>query len=91
MIPRYEGYSLESDIVLICNGNIYVPPNEEMRNLIFSEAHRVVYMDHTGVTEMKEDLKPLLFWKGMQNDIANYVARCIECKQMKDEHRNPTP
>jgi hypothetical protein len=47
-------------------------------------------MAHPGVTKMREDLKPLFFWKGMKADIVNYVARCLECQQVKAEHRHPT-
>jgi hypothetical protein len=47
-------------------------------------------MAHPGVTKMKEDLKPLFFWKGMKVDIVSYMARCLECQQVKDEHRHPT-
>jgi hypothetical protein len=78
MIPRYEGYSLDSDELLRYSGRIYVTPNDEMRNLILNEAHRAVYMGHPRVTKMKADLKPLLFWNGMESDIVNYVERCIE-------------
>jgi hypothetical protein len=39
---------------------------------------------------MREDLKPLFFWKGMKADIVNFVARCLECQQVKAEHRHPT-
>jgi hypothetical protein len=46
-------------------------------------------MAHPGVTKMREDLKPLFFWKGMKEDIVNYVARCLECQQVKVEHRHP--
>jgi hypothetical protein len=56
--------------------------------LILREAHRVVYMAHSGVTKIREDLKPLFFYKGMKADIVNYVARCLECQQVKDEHRH---
>ena len=56
--------------------------------LILSEAHRAVYMAHPGVAKMRADLKPL-FWKGMKADIVNYVARCLECQQVKDKHRHP--
>jgi hypothetical protein len=55
--------------------------------LILSEAHRAVYMAHPGVTKMRVDLKPLFFWKGMKADIVNFVARCLECQQVKAEHR----
>jgi hypothetical protein len=57
--------------------------------LILSEAHRAVYMAHPGVTKMRADLKPLFFWKGMKADIVNFVARCLECQQVKAEHRHP--
>ena len=78
MVPRYEGFTLDSDGLLRYRGRIYVPPNDELRTLILSEAHRAVYMAHPGVTKMRADLKPLFFWKGMKADIVNFVARCLE-------------
>jgi hypothetical protein len=39
---------------------------------------------------MKENLKPLFLWKGMKKNIVSYVARCLECQQVKAEHRHPT-
>jgi hypothetical protein len=57
-----------------------MPPNDKLRMLILSEAHRAVYMAHPGVTKMREDLKPLFLWKGMKVNIVNYVARCLECQ-----------
>jgi hypothetical protein len=89
MVLRYEGYSLKSYGILIYNGRIYVLPNDEMRNLILSEAHRAVYMDHPGVTKMKANIKPILFWKGMKTNIVNYVERFLECQMVKDEYRHP--
>ena len=38
---------------------------------------------------MRADLKPLFFWKVMKADIVNFVARCLECQWVKDEHRHP--
>jgi hypothetical protein len=89
MVPRYEGFSFDSDGLLRFRGRIYVPPNDELRMLILSEAHRAVYMAHLGVTKMRADLKPLFFWKGMKADIVNFVAICLECQQVKAEHRHP--
>jgi hypothetical protein len=90
MVPRFEGFSFDSDGLLRFKSWIYVPPNDELRMLILSEAHRAVYMAHPGVTKMRENLKPLFFWKGMKADIVNYVARCLECQQVKAERRHPT-
>jgi hypothetical protein len=39
---------------------------------------------------MRVDLNPLFLWKGMKEDIVRYMARCLECQQVKVEHRHPT-
>jgi hypothetical protein len=77
MVPKFEGYSFDNDGLLRYNDRIYVLPNNKLRILILSEVYRAVYMAHLGVTKMKEDLKPLFFWKGMKVDIVSYVARCL--------------
>jgi hypothetical protein len=90
MVPRFEGFMFDDDGLLRFKNQIYVPPNYKLRILILNEAHREVYMAHLGVTKMRENLKPLFFWKGMKADIVNYVARCLECQHVKAEHRHPT-
>jgi hypothetical protein len=90
MVSKYEGYSLENDGLLIFNEIIYVSLDNELRSLILRKAHRVVYMAHLGIMKMKVDLNPLFFWKGMEADIVGYVVRCLECQQVKVEHRHPT-
>ena len=77
MVPKFEGYTLGTDILLRYNNRIYIPPNDELRILILSEAHQAVYMAHPRVTKMKEDLKPLFFWKGLKVDIVSYMERCL--------------
>jgi hypothetical protein len=47
-------------------------------------------MAHPGAKKMKEDLRPLVFWKGMKEDIVNYVEICLECQQVKVKRRHPT-
>jgi hypothetical protein len=36
---------------------------------------------------MNAELKPLFFWKRMKTYIVNYVTICLECQQVKVEHR----
>jgi hypothetical protein len=73
MVPRYEGFSFDDDGLLRFRSWIYVLPNDKLRMLILSEAHREVYMAHSGVMKMRADLQPLFFWKEMKADIVNYV------------------
>jgi hypothetical protein len=89
MAPRFEGFTLDKNGLLRFKNLICVPPNDELRSLILNKAHRAVYMAHSGVMKMRVDLKPLFFWKGMKADIVNYVAKCLECQQVKDEHTHP--
>jgi hypothetical protein len=32
MVPRFEGYNLDKDVLLRYNDQIYVPPNGELRS-----------------------------------------------------------
>jgi hypothetical protein len=45
-IPKFDGYALDDNGLLLFYGRIYVPTNEEVHNLILRETHRAVYMDH---------------------------------------------
>jgi len=38
---------------------------------------------------MLEDLKKNFYWEGMKKDIAEFVARCLECQKVKAEHQHP--
>ena len=30
------------------------------------------------------------FWPNMKNELAEYIAKCFECQQVKTEHKHPT-
>jgi hypothetical protein len=80
VVPRFEGYTLDSDGLMRYNNKIYKLPNDKLRSLILSKAHIAAYMTHLGVTKMKVDLKPLFLWRGMKADTISYVVRCLECQ-----------
>ncbi|WMV09170.1 hypothetical protein MTR67_002555, partial [Solanum verrucosum] len=42
-----------------------------------------------GATIMYRDLREIYWWNGMKRDIANFVARCSNCQQVKAEHQGP--
>jgi hypothetical protein len=80
MLLIFEGFMLDDDELLRFKNQICVPPKDDLRIFILNKAHRAVYMAHLGFTKMRADLKPLFFWKGMKEDIVNYMARCLECQ-----------
>ena len=86
---RYEGYSISTNDLLIYRGRIYIPEVGELRNLVLSEAHKAPYLAHPGVKKMNADLKQQYYWPGMKRDMADFVARCLECQRVKAEHQHP--
>jgi hypothetical protein len=65
MVPKFKAFTMDNDGLLRFKSEIFILPNAELRSLILKKAHKAVYMAHPGVTKMRENLKPLFFWKGM--------------------------
>ena len=38
---------------------------------------------------MYKDLRQNYWWSGMKRDIAQFVAQCLVCQQVKAEHQRP--
>jgi hypothetical protein len=86
MVPKFEGYSLDNDGLLIFDKRIYIQPNDELRSFILRKSHREMYMALLGVMKMKRNLNPLFLWKGKKAYIVGYMVICLECQQVKVEH-----
>jgi hypothetical protein len=87
---RHPEFSLASDGALFFKGRICVPDDPELKRLILEDAHKISFSIHPGATKMYQDLKREYWWPGMKSDIAEFVARCIVCQQIKIEHQRPT-
>jgi hypothetical protein len=46
LVPNFEGFIVDNDGLMRYNKQIYIPPNDELRNLILKEAHRALYTAH---------------------------------------------
>ena len=53
------------------------------------EAHHSRYPVHPGSTKMYHDLKEMYWWGDMKKNIAEFVAQCPNCQQVKVEHQKP--
>lgn len=45
---------------------------------------------HPGCTKMYKTLKKHYWWLGMKHEIAEFVAKCLICQQVKPERQKPT-
>ena len=53
------------------------------------EPHHSYYSIHPGLTKMYHDIKEIYWWHGMKKDVAEFVAQCPNCQQVKVEHQKP--
>ncbi|RVW89664.1 Transposon Ty3-G Gag-Pol polyprotein [Vitis vinifera] len=57
------------------------------REELLEEAHCSRLVIHPGGTKMYKDLRQNYWWSGMKRDIAQFVAQCLVCQQVKAEHQ----
>ena len=60
-----------------------VPHMDDLRTRIVAEAHSSRYSIHPGSTKMYHNLKQIYWWDGMKKDIAEYVAKCLNCQRLR--------
>ncbi|KAL0322385.1 UNVERIFIED_CONTAM: Transposon Tf2-11 polyprotein [Sesamum calycinum] len=82
-------FIIQDDGMLLNGKRICVPDVEELRTEIMHEAHYAPYAMHPGSTKMYRDLRPYYWWLTMKKDVAEFVARCLNCQQVKAEHQAP--
>lgn len=64
------------------------PHNEEIRKDILKETHSTPYSIHPRNTKMYRDLKKHKYCcSNMNKSIAEFVANCLTCQQVKAEHQ----
>nr|CAD1835599.1 unnamed protein product [Ananas comosus var. bracteatus] len=88
-IPEVLGQEDLSILHMWPMGRRCVPEDSDLRRDILSEAHRSPYVVHPGETKICRDLKQHFWWPGMKLDVAQHVARCLVCQQVKAEHQRP--
>ncbi|XP_016755247.1 uncharacterized protein [Gossypium hirsutum] len=64
--------------------------DEDLRQLILTEAHSSPYAIHPDENKMYQDLRVLYWWPGVKKDVADFVARCLVFQRVKAEHQQPS-
>ncbi|WMV07941.1 hypothetical protein MTR67_001326, partial [Solanum verrucosum] len=84
---RVEVFSHGGDGVFRYQGRLYVPKVGELRKQIPAKAQNSRYVIHPGATKIDCYLWEVYWWNGMKRDIADFVAKCPNCQQVKVEHQ----
>jgi hypothetical protein len=84
-----EDYKLETDGILMYKNKFYVPNVQGLKLVILREMHNVPYAGHPRYQKTMEAVKSHYFLPSMKKEIAEYIAKCMECQKVKAEHRHP--
>ncbi|XP_070015086.1 uncharacterized protein [Nicotiana sylvestris] len=68
-------------------GKLCVPDVDGLIERIMSEAHNYRYSIHLGFPKMYHDLKEIYWWNDMKKKVADFVAKCLNCQQVKVEQQ----
>ncbi|CAN6454680.1 unnamed protein product [Victoria cruziana] len=72
-----------------CQGRLWIPSDPDLRNEILGSLHSSKFSIHPGGNKMYCTVKLHFWWPGMRRDIADFVAHCLICQQVKAEHQRP--
>ena len=81
-----KGYSLNENGFLLFKDKLYVP---KVKLLILDEVHKTPYLGHPCYQKTVTMLRKEYFWPNMKSEVAEYIARCLDCQQVKTEHQHP--
>jgi hypothetical protein len=76
--------------LLMYKNRLYVPESNEIKLLILDELHKKPYSGHPGYQKLITMLRKEFYWPNMKGETTEYLARCLECQQVKVEHQHPT-
>jgi hypothetical protein len=87
---KYEGYHMLEEGLLTYRNKLYIPNCDNLKRFIMDELHKRPYIGHPGYHKMITTTRKQFYWPGLKKYIANYLAKCLECQQVKAEQRHPT-
>ncbi|RVW94279.1 Transposon Ty3-G Gag-Pol polyprotein [Vitis vinifera] len=85
-----ENWSMYEDASVRFKGRLCVPKDVELRNELLANAHREKLYHPPWEYQDVSRLKETVLVKWMKRDIAQFVANCQICQQVKVEHQRPT-
>lgn len=88
-LANQPDYELDDAGMIHFQQRLYVPNQDKIKNLIMDEFHVSHYAGHPGYQKMVTAIRKDYFWLGMKKNIAEYLARCLECQHIKAEHQHP--
>jgi hypothetical protein len=77
---KYEGYQMIDGGLLTYRNRLYILDFYDLKRFIMDELHKRPYTGHPGYQKMITTTRKQFYWHGLKKDIAEYLAKCIECQ-----------
>jgi hypothetical protein len=87
---KFNYYELKENEILMYKGKMYVSNSSELKKAVLKEMHNVPCVGHPGYQKTIAPVRSQYFWPRMKKEVANYIAKCLECQKVKTKHRHPT-
>ena len=78
-------YCLKAGGLFKFRDKIYVPDDNELKKLILREFHAKLYSGHLGYQKTLTIVNKFYYWLDLKKEVAEFVARCLDCQQVKEE------
>ena len=86
---KYGGYQMMEGGLLTYRNRLYIPNCDDLKRFIMDEIHKRPYIGHPRYHKMITTTRKQFCWPGLKKDIVDYLAKFLECHQVKAEHRHP--
>jgi hypothetical protein len=80
---KFNYYELKEDGIIMYKGKVYVMNYSELKNAFLKEMHNVPYVGNLVYQKIIATVRSQYFWPGMKNEVANYIAICLEFQKVK--------
>jgi hypothetical protein len=87
---QYEGYQMLNDDLLAYKGILYIPNCAYLKRFIMDELHKRPHIGYPCYQKMITTTRKLFYCPALEKDIDDYLAKYLECHQVKVEHQEKT-
>lgn len=87
--PDDQGYSLQQGLIKRHN-QVWIGHNSALRTRLLSSFHDSAIEGHSGTLATYHRIKKFFYWKGLKQDVVDYIQQCTTCQQAKTEKSHPT-
>lgn len=77
------------DGILMYRGRFLISKDSKLKALLLQEFHDTLVGGLVGVERTFLRLNANFFWKGMRNDVKEFVTKCITCQTIKYSTASP--